>query len=348
MNHVTPERKERVLKSLAVFGLLGIVVFIAWVSIQIVAVFPAAVQSLATLAETVYTYNPNTPGTISITPTTSTISSGTAHTLHWKQPLTTGTYTFKYNCHDGVAVEIATSENTYTEAECNKKYTLGAVNQAEIFVYSEKQAEVQFEYTLGYFKTNAIEESMSAQDSFTVRNDRLAEGVQPESPAPIVTPEDKVPAPEPDTTTPTTPTKVPTLPPTTEPTYTYSYIPVSDAKGFTDLSITYLGIGQKNSAGKFINNGLLFKGVAGAIQFSVKNTGTKTSADWSFTAKLPGAVSYKTITQSPLKPNERATFIVAFPAVLETELQKFSVTVTTEDDSDQQNNTITGSTIVLQ
>ena len=155
MNNVTPERKESVLKSLALIGLFGIVIFIAWVSVQIVSIFPTALQSLASIAETVYTYNPNTLKDITITPTTEPIISGTKHTLRWEQPYKNGMYSFTYKCRDGISVEIATSESNFTEAECEKKYNLGTVNNADIVINSEKQAEVDFDYTLSYFKTNA-------------------------------------------------------------------------------------------------------------------------------------------------------------------------------------------------
>jgi len=344
MNNVTPERKERVLKSLAVFGLFCIIIFIAWASVRIISVFPAAIQSLASLADTVYTYNPKPPKDIVIVSVTDPISSGSTHTLQWEQPYKTGQYTFSYQCRDGVAVELVTSENNFTEVECDKKYNLGSVNHADIVINSEKQAEVDFDYTLSYFKTNATKESVSTNASFTVINNRFAEDAAPVVPEVTVNDEELTPA----APAPVTPTKPTVRPVVTTPTYTYTYIPVSDEKGFTDLKITYLGIGQKNSSGTFINNGLLYRNVPGAIQFSVQNMGTKTSKAWTFAAELPGNVSYTSTSQSPLKPNEKATLVIAFPAVTEIELQNFSIIVTVSDDTNRTNNSLSWTSVVIK
>jgi hypothetical protein len=344
MNNVTPERKERVMKSLAVFGLFGIIIFIAWVSVQIVSIFPTAIQSLASLADSVYTYNPKAPKDIVITPTTEPVTSGTKTTLHWEQPYKNGMYTFTYKCLEGVAVEIATSDSAFSQAECDKKYNLGSVNHADIVVHSEKQAEINFDYTLSYFKTNATKESVSTDNSFIVWNSRFTEGATPTTPEVTVNDEVITPA----LPTPTVTTPKPAHPIVTAPTYTFTYLPVSDSKGFTDLVVTYLGIGQKNSAGQFVNNGLLYKDVAGAIQFSVQNIGTKTSADWTFATKLPGDVAYTSTNQAPLKPNEKATLLIAFPAVTDTDLQKFSIEVKVSDDKNLKNNSIAWSTVVLK
>lgn len=361
MNNVTPERKERILKSLAVLGLFGIIIFIAWVSVRIVSIFPSALQSLASLADTVYTYNPKAMKDIVIIPTTTPIVSGTTHTLRWEQQYANGQYTFSYQCRDGVAAEIATGENIFVEAECNKNYTLGAVNQADIIIHSEKQKEINFDYTLLYFKTNATKESISASDSFIVVNNRFTEGDVPK----VVITEDVITSTSTTATsstttttattsvtttatssTPVTPPKTPASPIVTNQTYTYSYLPESDPKGFTDLVVTYLGIGVKNSAGQFINNGKLYENVAGAIQFSVKNIGTKTSSDWTFATKLPGDNSFTSTRQNPLKPNEKATFVAAFPAIAETDLQKFSVAIKVSNDTDSTNNSISWTTAV--
>jgi hypothetical protein len=57
MNTDTQSQKERVIKSLAILGLLGLIIIIAWGSVQAVKYFPTAVQSLASLADSVYNYD---------------------------------------------------------------------------------------------------------------------------------------------------------------------------------------------------------------------------------------------------------------------------------------------------
>jgi hypothetical protein len=341
MNNVTPERKQSVLKSLALAGLLAIIIFIAWVSVQIVSVFPNAVSSLASLADSVYNYEPTEVKDITLTTPVSDIESGETVTIAWNRPQKTGTYAFTFTCSEGVAVEIKTSESTFKDAECNQPYNLGGVDAADIIVVSEKNYQVDFNYTLAYQKTNATGNTTETSQSFTVTNDRLAPGsdeitvngetITPTTPKPEVTP--------------TTPT--PSGTPVTTYEYTYA-IPVSNPNGYTDLSVSYRGIGNINNAGIFQNTGIIRQNEAGAIQFTVHNLGTKTSEKWSFEAVLPGGVKFTSPAQEPLKPNERATLTFDFPAINETTLQTFSFEVKVDKDTNAKNDKTTWSTIVLK
>ena len=51
MSKASPEKKQSVLKTLAIIGFIGIIIFIAWASVQLVNVLPSAFSSLASLAE---------------------------------------------------------------------------------------------------------------------------------------------------------------------------------------------------------------------------------------------------------------------------------------------------------
>ena len=100
--------------------------------------------------------------------------------------------------------------------------------------------------------------------------------------------------------------------------------------------------------GTFISTGQLQKDVAGTIQFAVKNIGTKTSGDWTFTAELPLGQEYVSAKQTPLKPNERALLTITFPAVTDTKLQRFGLQTSTTGDVVSKNNSFSWSTVVIQ
>lgn len=343
MTNVTPERKERIMKSLALLGLVAVIIFITWVSIQIVSVFPSAVQSLASLAESVYQYDPRAAHHITFTETPKHLTTGIAATIAWEKPFETGTYSFSYACGKDVLLEITSTESDFAGLECNTYYNLGNVNNATLTIHSDTTPSIDLEYTIAYFKTNATNESaIKTASAGIILGSEVAIG--PATSVEVTVNETRI-TPAPSTNNiaskpaPATPT----------PTFTYIYtLPVSDPKGFTDLAVTYLGIGTLDAYGNFLSTGSLTENVPGAVQFSVINQGTKTSEEWTFSTSLPGNVSYNGKTQKALKPNERATFTISFPAVTGLALQKFNFTITTKNDTNSKNNTLAWSTVVLK
>lgn len=346
MNKVTPERKESVLKSLALIGLLGVILFIAWVSVQIVAVFPTAVSSLASLADSVYNFNPRGMAEIKLQPTAESVETGGELNLVWDKNFDTGTYAFTFLCEEGLSVEIKTTESRFENAECGKSYTLGTVDNAQVKINSEKKGQAPFTYTISYFKNNVYTPSSQSSQSILVTNSRFTE------PGPNVNVVTVGTEAETETSTGSdteVETPVAVTQPKPQPTYEVTYqVPVSDPNGFVDFKVTYLGVGSKNSNGSFTNSGVLKEDLAGVMQFSVQNLGTKTSDTWSFKAELPGGTDYNSGTQKALKPNERAVFTLAFPALTKTSLETFGAEATVKGDINTKNNSFTWTTIVLK
>ncbi len=328
-NNVTPEKKSGVLNTLAIIGLLGIVVLIAWLSVQLVNLFPSAVTSLASLADSVYSEDPTkvveVEKNIIITSTNSGVNSGANFVISWANDAESGQYTFSYQCEEGVSLSIETATNKFNSADCNNSYNLGLVDTVVLVIDSEKNAEVNLTYTISYFKENSLSKASSVSKTVLVENPRLVIDETATSTEEVVE------------ETPSTPVTSTPLPPA--PVYEYEYaIPVSNPNGFTDLVVTYLGIGTQNSAGIFSNTGLLTRNVKGAFQFSVKNVGTKTSEKWTFEADLPGGGSYESNDLNPLKPNERTTITIGFPAVSDRGLEGFGIEVSVDEDTNQRNN----------
>jgi len=338
MNNVTPEKKEGVIKTLAVFGLLIVIILTAWLAVQIVKVFPSAVSSLASLADSVYNYDPaedeSGPILLDIETNSLPATAGTETVINWS-PLNNGTYTFSYECADGVSANIQTTVSQFTNADCAETYDLGNVSSVSLVINSEKQFETNFHYTISYFKKNELNSSMVLKENLQVKNPRLAPTV------PEIT-EPEIPTTSPNTT--------PTTKPTVEsPTYQYQYsytVPVSNPNGNTDLAVTYLGVGRTDNKGRFVNTGILTRNIEGAIQFSIKNTGTKTSDSWTFKTKLPDGNNFESDRQITLKPNERTVVTVAFGAINDRGTETFSVEVLTNSDSNRLNNSFNWSVTV--
>ncbi|MCB9819032.1 hypothetical protein H6788_02515 [Candidatus Nomurabacteria bacterium] len=87
--------------------------------------------------------------------------------------------------------------------------------------------------------------------------------------------------------------------------------PVSNPNGFTDLSMSFVSVGNLNSNQRFVPGTLPDNG-QGAMQFIVKNLGTKTSSDWNFKLDLPNGSTMTSSVQKPLMPNESSTLTVVF------------------------------------
>lgn len=337
MNTVSPTKKEAVLKSFAVAGFIGIIILIAWLSVQIVSLAPSAFSSLASIAEGINQYKETivieeTTEPLTISSDVAVQDSGQPVVLSWNRPTAPGVYTFSYECLDGVAIDIVESDGLRSIA-CNTSYNLGDTSGITMIVDSEKVRRIDVSYTIAYLQTSDTALYQSQNSLVTITNESVAESGPSETPiqtdeAPIVT--------EAATTTPEVVVSNPNPPAPPKPTPTYTYaIPVSNPNGKTDLATRFLAVGEiKNNV--FIS-GVLEKNNNGALQFEVKNLGTKTSNSWTYVVSLPDDESYTSSSQNPLKPNERAVISIGFPATNETS-HTFKVKISTTQDSVALNN----------
>lgn len=368
MEPISSEEKTPIVKSLAVAGLIGIIVFIAWAAIQIVQIFPTALTSLASLANSVYNYNPNITRELEVSSNETMVNANESMTLSWKNLELPGSYTFSFECTDGLALDLKTEEKTYSELTCNKSYELGNVSSAEITTYSNQNRFVDLKYKIEFFRTNATTATAGNSGFVTIINEgiKLADGSgaelpKPEIPTEPTPPVEVIPEPEPApvepvaTTTPpvkeepkpVTPTTKPKPVTVTTPTYIYE-IPVSKPNGTTDLVASYIGIGKLYTNGIFNNTGVVYYNEPGTMQFSVQNVGSKTSDTWTFEAKLPGNITYTSSKQEPLKPNERAVLSLNFPAIKSTDTQYIYIKVNTNSDTNYATNQFSQTVLVLR
>lgn len=340
-NNVSDQKKDSIMKSLAIAGLVGILLLVAWLAIQLVHLFPGAVTSLASLAEGVNQYqetiidtNPDL-GELTLTSNTSLLNTGEDVTIAWSEVNARGSFTFTYDCIDGVAVDQVT-DTGLRPIDCGTNYNLGDSNNITLSIESEKNRYADVPYTVAFLRTSDTQPIAAGSNSVTLVNtdinNQFTFGEIEETPTVSEEIIEEVPA---ETETPATNPTTPAAPPA--PTFTQEFvytIPVSDPDGFTDLGVSYVGVGE------VINNsfvpGIVSTQNDGAIQFVVKNFGTKTSRDWTFSIELPNGDTYESPTQDELKPNERAVLTIGFPAGDES-LHTFEVEIEESTDRNSRN-----------
>lgn len=369
MENVTPEKKQPIIKGLAVAGLLAIVILSAWLAIQIVKVLPTAIDSLASIANSVYNHNPLQAKNIEVAADKTILKTNEAITLSWPVQKNPGIYTFSYTCQDKISLSLTTNDKNIPLLTCDQDYEIGSTTSVTLSAKSDATSIVDVEYEISFFRTNDSIASANNNGVLTIANPNLdstatdikkpTEDKEPEV-ANITKPETKatttvssevkegVPAvKEPEVTVKpvivaTTTVKKPAPKPVpkpvaTTPTFVYK-IPVSDPNGTIDLAVTYLGVGVKSRTGAFTKTNMAYQNTEGAFQFSVHNIGTKTSLPWTFEASLPGNETYNSSEQTPLKPNERAIITIEFPGITKTGTENVSASVTTKTDRNSNNN----------
>jgi hypothetical protein len=343
MENTSPtEKKQSVIKSLAVAGLLGLTVLIAWLAIQIVQLFPSALTSLVGVADSVYNYNPLATREITLKEHTTLVNAGEAFTLSWETPLVNGTYTFSYECEPGASVSLSNDTVDFSNLDCATEYDIGNTDAVTLFINTTTERFTTITYTLAFYRPNSQTPSAEQSAEVTIVNQTITEispvpespateEIQGEAPAPTEvepTPAEPQTPTEPTVTEPiatTTDAKPVSKPETTSteasapssPTYTYTYsIPVSNPNGTADLSVSILGVGVVNND-RFTRTDRIYRGLPGALQFSVHNLGDKTSTEWRYEVRLPDGTLYQSRTERPLLPNERSVFTLSYPAVLD-------------------------------
>lgn len=344
--NTTPDqqKKDSVLKILAIGGLVGLIIIIAWLGIKLVSVVPNAFSSLASLSETVYNYKPLA---INVTSSKDVVNSGEALTLTWNDPKPAGIFVFTYSCVDGVALDIRVPGKGIESVTCDNEFELGDVSTIDLSLSAEKNRFTEVPVTIVFLDERQGAEEITTSKILTVVNVSIAEvkpDIETPTPEPVVATPTPTPTPvKPVVTKPTTPVIKPTpVPVVTKPILT---IPVSNPNGFTDIAIRSLGAGTI-SDNRFVNVGTLNRGEDGAIQFEIKNSGTKTSQPFTFVANLPDGTTYNSPVQTALKPNERAVITLGFTTTDEKDIKSFSARVTTSGDTNTQNNSFSAAVTV--
>ena len=303
MNTVTPEKKDKMTKTLAVLGFLTVIALIVIATIGIIKYLPTGFSSLASLSESLDKYRTTgeeeDPMVIVLTSTTTEGMVGEPVTISWKKIDGTGSYSFAYDCTDGVALDIVDTEGLRT-ITCETNYDLGDTDTVTIIASATSTEDEFIDYTVAFTPENEPESTHFADESLTVlpKKDGMVASEMDSEPTPAPTPTTS-PAPylgAPD------PTPVRTTP---------TPKPVSTPRGYVDLATAYVGVGTID--GNRFKAGRLEQNTDGAVQFTITNIGTKTSGYFRYSVTLPDGGSYASPKQAPLAPGEIATISLGFP-----------------------------------
>src|SRR5690606_11174041 len=112
----------------------------------------------------------------------------------------------------------------------------------------------------------------------------------------------------------------------------------SNPNSYTDLEVSLVAVGKMTNDERFIPGASLETNELGALQFRVKNIGTKTSTDWRFIAELPNGDEFLSSTQRPLKPGEMSTLTISFETGDRDGSRSFGVSVRGGNDTSNANN----------
>lgn len=338
-NNVSEESKTSAIKTLAIIGFIAAVVLGLWIAIQVIQFLPTAFKNLASIADGLY----GRGSAFTLVTEKEIINSGEPFKIQWTNVVKTGEYTVSYQCVNGVSAEARSGNGSIVTLECGKEFALPQGNledgkeMLEIMLKSEKQRFTDVLFTVAFYQDGTDTALYEKNMSVTIVNATIPQtGVTPgiTNTKPDVKP------------TPTTPAKpVVTKPVSPKPTGYYTVpvkttsYPVSNPKGFTDLEVHFIGVGTISN-GVFHAKSSLEKSDDAAMQFTVKNIGTKTSGDWSYKTEFPSDNDndYSSSKQAPLLPQERATITIRFTADDETGTEAARVSVSGGNDTKSRNN----------
>lgn len=348
MNNVTREEKDRVLKILAIFGFLAVVIFGVWLAIQIVSIMPQAFSSLASIADGIYNYRETTELTVSTEK--SVVYAGESFTITWENLSAPGTYAFSYACTEGVALDIRDAQGAIINVACDEAVILGSdVTHVDVLISSERQRFSDINYSISFTPKNGSKELVS-ENMITIVNASIPESdtvASDDSDSLDDTVTDDMEDDEEDTTG-AEPEVAGETTTNTNSTGGVEYVetvtyetPVSDPNGMTDLAVRLIAVGELDGDGDFRQRSNIDSEGRGAFQFEVKNVGTKTSDEWDFEATLTSGTKFKSDVQMPLKPQERAVFTLGYGNVGDDGISMIGVRIRGGADTNATNNEFT-------
>ena len=351
------EQKTAVIKALAIVGFIVALIFVAWLAVQAVRMVPVAFNTLASIANGLR--DTAEEPDFALTTDTTLINTGETLTISWTEPGTDGTYTFSYHCTDGVVAEMSENTGTLSTFVCDTDTSVTAENNTVAVIFSsEKSRFVDVPYTVG-FMADGADATAKSEGVITIVNPGIdADGVATQTDTPAdetgTTPLEDIPntgiTEEPETPVVDSEPNAPSGGGYTTVPVVVTTMPVSNPNGSIDLAVSFIAVGTYDTGGqKFIARSALDEDERGAVQFEVKNIGTKTSGVWYFSAQLPTdpIFTYRSSENAALKPNERQVVTLQFDNVSRDSGKRIIVTVTGTNETTTANNSFSKSVEVL-
>ena len=309
---------------LAILGLVALVGVGMWGSVTVAGTVPGAFQAIASALASLTSIFVPAGEVITLSAPSLTVASGEAFTLSWEHEKKSveGSYTFRYDCADGVYFTSPNVTGAATTVFCNVPFNfLNAADSITVTPVSNKNRFIDVTLAIDFTPNGASKATVTGTTVLTVVNDALASSPSTTDGTVTETPTQTPTTQTPGTTTNTPPkTTTPTQGPKTDHTYLVNgSIPqVSNPNGFVDLSVRVIEVGLVDkTTGAFTANATPPRVPVGsriAVRFAVENKGTKTSPDFDFAAVLPTFPQniFQSPTQQPLAPGDRIEFTLAF------------------------------------
>lgn len=311
---------------LAIFAFIVVIAIGVFGSIAIASAIPGAFSGAASAIGSVFGGGSSNGsgnqdhGAITLSAPERTINNGETFILSWDhtEQESTGSYTFRYECVDGVSFSSPTG-NADTTIFCNTPFNVSTAKSVTLKAVSTSAQDtedvvVYIDYTPSGESVSVVSDSGTISVSNAAGSNTGTGGSGGGGT-----------------------------------TVTVPIGPISDPNGVTDLSVRLVAIGVVNKAsGVFypvINPSRSSTIEQVAIQFEVRNDGTKTSPVWTFSAVLPTAQSYtfNSGAQSALAPGQSIVYTLAFDTFISASQGVVTVQVDQNNlviESNESNNTL--------
>ncbi len=341
----TQSFKVATIKLLAIVGFFAVAALIAWALVQGVRIFPHAFSSLATIAESVSTYQAERQ--LEITIDKNIVNSGETFKIFWTEMRSNGVYHFGYSCDEGVQVSVRTGDGDFRNISCTEDLELPK-EATGLFIMATSRSQRFSTLTFSVRFDAEKGDDHIAESRVTIVNATVPTASIP--PPQEVTDEEtkNTDTVKPMTETPPTPAVTPTKP--TQPASAIVSIlppPPAPAPRFTDLKMSFTAAGTM-SENKFTPSATFRVGSRAGLRFTVTNIGTKQSGVWTYAIDLPQG-RYESGPQTPLEPGEQALYTIGFDFP-ESDSTSFTLNglVDEKNDTNAQNNTFNWSVKVTE
>ena len=325
--------KDVAIKSLALVGLIALLAIGTWGTVQILrnsnGIFSNLGAAVTDFTSRFFSGEEERDAELRLTLETQTVKNDEAFDLTWETRNDVGraVYSLVYECANGLTFATEAVTGGTTRIPCGEPYQFSS-DEKRLSLTPHSPTERFVEASL---KLSLLDgESVRAEDSvlLTVAGDNLTA-------APTTTPPAATPAARP---TPSAP-----VPPS------ISYYPIyttgpaaSDPNGFVDLEVEILDIGTIDRDGDFRridDNDELDRDEKAGVRFVVRNIGTKTSDEWSFTAELPTSPrhTFRSRDQQELTPGSRMEFTLGFNRLSSSRDGEIVVEIDDRDDGGDTN-----------
>lgn len=315
------------LRVLAVLSFLVVLSVGMWGSVQIAKAVPTAFSTIAAaIASLTSVFIPaNSAEEVVVSASALTVPAGTPVTVSWQHvnKREEGSYTFRFNCADGVHFTSNAGGQANAMIFCNIPFNfLNDGNTLVVTPESSKNRFVDATVFIDFTPNGASAPTLTGSLTLTIVNEDLSTSPGTVSPTTPITP-----APTTPVTPAPQPPKVTTFPPTTV------TAPVSDPNGRVDLAVRVIEVGVVNkTTGVFTASSTPYRNSQEyriAVRFTIENVGTKTSPNFSFNAVLPTLPShiFSSPVQQNLNPGDRIEYTLAFDSFVDADEGVFKVNV---------------------